>query len=66
MKNKEKLDEIAEGIADVTIELMDDSVDWQLEDVTHEEEEYDAIHSYVVKKAIELLYFQTRDTFNKD
>jgi hypothetical protein len=27
-----KLEEIAQGVADVTLELMEDSVDWQLAD----------------------------------
>ena len=55
MDKIEKLNEIAQGIADVTLELMDDSVDWQLEDFVQEGESYYAIHAYIMKKAIEYM-----------
>ena len=54
------LDEIAMGIASVTLELMEDSVDWQLEDFPQDGENYDAIHSAVMTKAIEYMYLQTK------
>ena len=56
-----QLDEIAEGIADVTMELMEDSIDWQLEDFDQDGDEYNAIHSYVMVKAIEYMYLQTKN-----
>ena len=37
--------EIALGIASVTLELMEDSVDWQLEDFPQDGEEYSAIYT---------------------
>ena len=40
MSKMKQLDEIAEGIADVTMELMYDSIDWQLEDFDQEGGEY--------------------------
>ena len=43
MSKMKQLDEIAEGIADVTMELMYDSIDWQLEDFDQEGDEYIAI-----------------------
>ena len=55
MEKIKELDEIAQGIADVTLELMVDSVDWQLEDFVQEGESYYAIHAYVMKKAIEYM-----------
>ena len=51
-KNK-KLFDIAQGVADVTMELMYDSIDWQLEDFEQDGDDYNAIHSYVMHKAIE-------------
>ena len=56
MGRMKELDEIAEGIADVSMELMYDSIDWQLEDFEQDGDDYNAIHSYVMSKAIEYLY----------
>ena len=44
------------GIADVTEELMNDSIDWQLGDFNQDGDDFDAIHSYVMNRAIEYLY----------
>ena len=54
------IDEIAMGIAGITLELMEDSVDWQLEDFPQDGDDYDAIHSAVMNKAIEYMYLQTK------
>ena len=48
-----ELDEIAQGIADVTKELMYDSIDWQLSDFDQDGDDYNELHSYVMDKAIE-------------
>ena len=48
-----ELDEIAQSIADVTKELMYDSIDWQLSDFEQDGDDYNEIHSYVMDKAIE-------------
>ena len=53
-----ELDRIARGVADVTRELMDDSVHWQLEDYPQEGDTYNAIHSHVMKRAIEMMYHE--------
>ena len=58
MKQQE-LNDIAQGIADVTRELMYDSVDWQLDYSEASGDNYNEIHNYVMRKAIELLYEQT-------
>tara|TARA_R110000772_G_scaffold81560_1_gene173456 strand:+ start:315 stop:503 length:189 start_codon:yes stop_codon:yes gene_type:complete len=58
MKQQE-LNDIAQGIADVTRELMYDSVDWQLDYSEASGNNYNEIHNYVMSKAIELLYEQT-------
>ena len=54
------INEIAMGIAGMTLDLMEDSVDWQLEDFPQDGEDYDAIHSAVMNKAIEYMYLQTK------
>jgi hypothetical protein len=54
------INEIAIGIAGVTLELMEDSIDWQLEDFPQDGDNYDAIHSAEIKKAIEIMYLQTK------
>ena len=56
MSKMKELDNIARGIADVTKELMYDSIDWQLEDYPQEGDTYNAIHSHVMKRAIEIMY----------
>ena len=53
MSKMKELDEIAQGIADVTKELMHDSIDWQLSDFEQNGDDYNEIHSYVMDKAIE-------------
>ena len=57
--NQQELNDIAQGIADVTRELMYDSVDWQLDYSEASGNNYNEIHNYVMSKAIELLYEQT-------
>ena len=56
----QKLDEIAQGVADVTIELMYDSIDWQLEDFEQDGDDYNAIHSAVMHSAIAKMYEKTK------
>ncbi len=56
MAKMKELDNIARGVADVTKELMYDSIDWQLEDYPQEGDTYNAIHSHVMKRAIEIMY----------
>tara|TARA_R110000772_G_scaffold88667_2_gene184033 strand:- start:1092 stop:1271 length:180 start_codon:yes stop_codon:yes gene_type:complete len=58
MNKIEELNEIAQGIADVTLELMKDSIDWQLEDFVQEGDSFYAIHAYVMNKAIEYMHAQ--------
>ena len=53
-----EIDEIAKGIADVTEELMHDSVDWQISDQPLDGDDYEDLHNYVMQKAIEYLYKQ--------
>jgi len=60
MSKMKEIDEIAQGIADITKELMYDSVDWQIADQPVEGDEYNDLHSYVMKLAIEKLYNDTK------
>ena len=58
MGKMKEIDEIAQGIADVTKEIMYDSIDWQIADQPVEGDDYNELHSYVMSKAIEYLYKQ--------
>jgi hypothetical protein len=60
-----ELDEIAQGIAGVTKELMYDSIDWQLADFPQDGDEYNAIHSAVMKRAIEYLHEEVSNPLEK-
>jgi hypothetical protein len=62
MSKMKELDEIAQGVADVTMELMYDSVDWQLGDYPADGDEYNAIHQQVMQRAIEIMYKQNTIT----
>ena len=53
-----ELEQVAQGVADLTKEIMYDSVEWQLSDYPQDGDNYNALHSYVMDKAIELLYRQ--------
>lgn len=63
MSKMKELDVIAQGIADVTMELMYDSVDWQLGDFDQDGDEYDAIHGEVMFRAIEKMYFEVKKEY---
>ena len=60
MSKMKELDEIAQGVADVTMELMYDSVDWQLSDFPQDGDEYSAIHANVMFRAIEKMWFEIK------
>lgn len=59
-----ELDNIARGVADVTKELMYDSIDWQLEDYPQEGDTYNAIHSHVMRRAIEIMYNELQTKYD--
>ncbi len=67
MSKMKEIDEIAQGIADVTKELMHDSVDWQLEDYPLDGDDYEDLHSMVIFLAIEKMYMATkREYYEQD
>ena len=59
MSKMKEIDDIAQGIADVTKELMYDSIDWQLEDFKVSGDDYNELHSYVMQLAIRKMYEET-------
>ena len=60
MSKMKELDQIAQGVADITKEIMYDSVDWQIADQPVEGDDYVDLHSYVMRRAIEKLYNDTK------
>ena len=44
MSKMKEIDDIAQGIADVTKELMRDSIDWQLADQKVTGDDYNELH----------------------
>ena len=64
MSKMKELDNIARGVADVTKELMYDSIDWQLSDYPQEGDTYNAIHSHVMMRAIEMMYHELNTKAN--
>ena len=64
MSKMKELDNIARGVADVTKELMYDSIDWQLADYPQDGDVYNEIHSHVMKRAIEMMYYELNTNNN--
>jgi hypothetical protein len=62
MSKMKEIDNIAQGIADMTKEIMYDSIEWQIADQPVSGDDYNELHSYVMSKAIELLYKQNTNT----
>jgi len=56
IKNKKKLQDLAENVANVTLELMYDNTDWMLSDYPQEGDDYNDLHSYVMQEAIKIMY----------
>jgi hypothetical protein len=67
MSKMKELDEIAQGVAEVTKELMYDSIDWQLGDYPLDGDDYEDLHSMVMFLAIEKMYMSTkREYYEQD
>ena len=54
-----EIDLIAQGVADHCKEIIHDTVEWQIADQPFDGDEFNAIHSAVMKRAIEYLYADT-------
>ena len=62
MSKMKEINNIAQGVADMTKEIMYDSIEWQIADQPVNGDEYNELHSYVMSKAIEILYKQNMNT----
>ena len=63
MARMKELDNIARGVADVTKELMYDSIDWQLSDYPQDGDVYNEIHNHVMMRAITMMYEDIRTKY---
>lgn len=54
------ISEVARSIADVSLELIYDTVDWQLTELEADGDDYVAIHAEVMQRAIEIMFNETR------
>tara|TARA_R110000868_G_scaffold22624_2_gene92666 strand:- start:1285 stop:1470 length:186 start_codon:yes stop_codon:yes gene_type:complete len=61
MIKMKEIDDIAQGVADVTKELMNDSIDWQLADQKVTGDAYNELHKYVMNLAIKKMYLQIKE-----
>ncbi len=55
------IEEISQSVAEVTIDLLADSIDWRISDYLAEGDEYNAIHQQVMQRAIEIMYKQNTE-----
>tara|TARA_R100000951_G_scaffold71137_1_gene60003 strand:+ start:414 stop:653 length:240 start_codon:yes stop_codon:yes gene_type:complete len=62
MSKMSELDLIAQGVADHMKELLYDTVEWQIAEQPVDGDDYNALHSMVMNKAIEYLYKQNNIT----
>ena len=62
MSKMSEIDLIAQDIAKVMKELLYDTVEWQIADQPVDGDNFNELHSYVMNKAIEILYKQNTNT----
>ena len=62
MSKMKEIDLIAQGVADHMKELLYDTVAWQIADEPVNGDDFNKLHSYVMNKAIEILYKQNTNT----
>ncbi len=55
--------EISESVAEVTLELIKDSIDWRIADFDVDGDDYDAIHAKILFRAVEQMYMSTKRTY---
>ena len=56
-----EINDIAQGIADHCMEIMYDSIDWQIADQPFDGDDYNNLHGRVMKKDIEIMFLQTQN-----
>ena len=54
--DEKTINEVAQSIASTTTELLHDTVHWQIESVSADGDEYDAIHAEVMRRAIQIMH----------
>jgi HEPN domain-containing protein len=59
------IDEISQGVAEVVLELMEDSIDWRISDCypNTEGDEYNAIRAEILFRTVEKMYMSTKRTY---
>tara|TARA_R110002072_G_scaffold135752_1_gene277351 strand:+ start:1281 stop:1511 length:231 start_codon:yes stop_codon:yes gene_type:complete len=65
MSKTSELDLIAQGVADHIKEIIYHTVEWQIADQPFDGDEFNAIHSDVMKRAIEYLYDEVSNPLEK-
>ena len=55
MSKMKELDTIAQGVADHMMEIINDSVDWQLADIPLDGDDYQEMKQYVINVALNKL-----------
>lgn len=60
MSEDKEIQEIADNVASITLELMEDSIDWQIADQPVNGDEYQELHDMVMFLAIEKMYMSTK------
>ena len=57
MSKMSEIDLIAQGVSDHCMEIMYDTVEWQLGDQPLNGDDFNDLHSYVMQKAIENMFY---------
>ena len=61
MKKNKELQKLAKNVANVTREIIYENTEWMLSGYEQDEsQDYNDIHSYVMKEAIKILYKQNK------
>ena len=56
MSKMSEIDLIAQGVSDHCMEIMYDTVDWQLGDIPLNGDDFNELHGYVMRKAISNMF----------
>ena len=65
MSKMAELDQVAQGVADHIKEIIYHTVEWQIADQPFDGDEYNAIHSAVMKRAIKYLHDEVSNPLEK-
>jgi len=57
IKNKTQLNQRAQNVANLTLQIMYENTDWMLSDYEQDElDNYSELHDYVMSEAIKIMY----------